>query len=92
MVTRRRGAFRRGTLLDSRTSLPQQVTSKRQPAMFSSTNVLREPVSKRDLTTREKILLLEGSKLHGSVFPPWKAAPEPAEFELPTGEAQYMYV
>ena len=41
---------------------------------------LREPVSKRELTTREKILVLEGSRLQGSIFPPWSTSPAPSEF------------
>ena len=60
--------------------------------MSSRAKALKEPFSKRELNTREKIILLEGSKLHGSVFLPWTTAPEPAEFELLTGEAQYVYV
>lgn len=60
--------------------------------MSGKRKALKEPVSHRELTTREKIILLEGSKLHGWVFPPWKAAPEPAEFHLPVGEPRYMYV
>lgn len=59
--------------------------------MSSRSRKLTEPTSKRDLTTREKIILLEGSKLHDLVFPPWKAAPEPSEFDLPVGEAPYVY-
>ena len=32
------------------------------------------------LTKREQIILLQGSKLHGCVFPPWKDDPTPKEF------------
>ena len=60
--------------------------------MSSKRKTLEEPVPNRVLTTREQIILLEGSKLHGLLFPPWKVAPEPAEFELPVGGAQYVYV
>jgi len=52
---------------------------------------LKLPVPSRQLTTREHIILLKGSKLHGSVFPPWKADPEPCEFDLLGGNSQYMY-
>lgn len=53
---------------------------------------LEEPTPKRDLTTREKIVLLEGSKLHGQIFPPWTTSPNQSEF-LPKGsEARYKYV
>ncbi|KAL6715719.1 cysteine protease [Lecanora helva] len=40
---------------------------------------------KRGLTTREKIILMEGSKLNGNVFPPW-TNPSPSEFEMPRYE------
>ncbi len=36
----------------------------------------------RDLTTREKIILMESSKLHGHIFPPW-TSPKPSEFDPP---------
>ncbi|KAI5305784.1 hypothetical protein KEM56_003339, partial [Ascosphaera pollenicola] len=36
---------------------------------------------KRQLSKREQIILLEGSKLHGSVFPPWSTQPAAKEFE-----------
>ena len=35
----------------------------------------------RKLTTREEIILLEGAKLNGFVFPPWVAPPAVDEFE-----------
>ena len=40
------------------------------------------PVPKRDLTTREKIILMEGSKLNGYIFPPW-TPPKPSDFDGP---------
>ena len=49
-----------------------------------------EPLSKRSLTTREKIILVEGSKLNGFKFPIWDQAPTPAEFELKDGEEQFV--
>ena len=49
--------------------------------------VLQEPVSKRELTTREKILVLEGSRLRGSIFPPWVTSPSESEF---VGSAIYQ--
>lgn len=51
---------------------------------------LREPLSTRTLSTREQIIILEASKLHGCRFPPWVASPEASEFEL--GEAQSLFV
>ena len=44
---------------------------------------LQPPASKRKLTTREEIIVLEGAKLNGFIFPPWDRAPGPAEFEQP---------
>ncbi|EEA21536.1 cysteine protease [Talaromyces marneffei ATCC 18224] len=51
--------------------------------------MLKEPVSKRKLSTREEIILLESSKLNGFLFPPWKNDPNPREFELLGGEGQF---
>ncbi|RAK91706.1 calpain-like protease PalBory [Aspergillus costaricaensis CBS 115574] len=41
----------------------------------------RFPKSTRKLTTREEIVLLESAKLNGFIFPPWKNAPGPEDFE-----------
>ena len=49
-----------------------------------------QPVSKRLLTTREKIILVEGSKLNGFKFPIWEKAPDPAHFELQEGQEQFV--
>lgn len=51
-----------------------------------------EPLSTRELSTREQIILLEGAKLNGFVFPPWGAAPVPQEFELIDGDKTFLYV
>jgi calpain-7 len=48
------------------------------------TNV--QPVSKRKLTTRENIILLEGSKLNGFIFKQWEKPPLNEEFEFQNGE------
>ena len=53
---------------------------------------LEAPVPQRSLSTREKIILLEGSKLNGLVFPPWETSPDPTEFDLKPGEALFEYV
>ncbi|KAL4866818.1 hypothetical protein BDV12DRAFT_129786 [Aspergillus spectabilis] len=39
------------------------------------------PASTRTLTTREEIIILEGAKLNGFIFPPWKSDPSLEEFE-----------
>lgn len=53
---------------------------------------LREPVSTRNLSNREQIILLEDSKLNGYVFPPWSAVPDAGEFELEEDGDQFTYV
>lgn len=50
---------------------------------------LKEPVSKRKLSTREEIILLDSAKLNGFLFPPWKNDPNPQEFELIGNERQF---
>lgn len=52
---------------------------------------LKAPKSERKLTTREEVILLEGSKLHGFIFPPWKAEPDPSVFNS-DGESLFVYV
>lgn len=47
---------------------------------------LRPPVPTRKLTTREEIILLEGAKLNGFIFPPWVNAPKPEYFQREGGE------
>lgn len=53
---------------------------------------LKEPLSDRTLTTREQIILLEASRLHGCRFPPWKGVPDAKEFELGMEQLIFMYV
>ena len=43
--------------------------------------LLEAPVSGRVVTRTEEIILLEGSKLHGFKFPPWKSDPDDSLFE-----------
>ncbi|KAL8913995.1 MAG: hypothetical protein Q9171_001246 [Xanthocarpia ochracea] len=50
---------------------------------------LKEPLPSRSLSTREKIILLESSRLNGYRFPPWQNSPDTAEFEL--GEDQSLF-
>ncbi|KAJ0421861.1 hypothetical protein BJY00DRAFT_281217 [Aspergillus carlsbadensis] len=44
-------------------------------------SVSRPLASARKLTTREEIIILEGAKLNGFIFPPWKTDPAVGEFE-----------
>jgi calpain-7 len=41
---------------------------------------LKLPRIVRQLPTSEKNILLRGSKLHGSIFPPWESDPDPDDF------------
>ncbi|CAK7225337.1 cysteine protease [Sporothrix curviconia] len=55
------------------------IAAKASPSPAQDRNV---PVSTRELPKREQIILLKASKLHGSVFPPWDAAPGEDAFKL----------
>lgn len=57
-------------------------TTTKGPAAASRTLPVSLPVpeSSRPLTTAEKTIVLKASRLHGSVFPPWEAAPAPESF------------
>lgn len=72
-----------GLQFTDKSSAPSALTTKLR---------LKAPHSSRQLTTREQIILLEGSKLHGTVFPPWKSPPEPSEFEILEGQPKHVYV
>lgn len=50
------------------------------PPLQSSGTTLRAPASERTISRAEEIILLEGSKLHGSIFPPWASEPDEAVF------------
>jgi calpain-7 len=47
------------------------------------------PVSQRAITRAEEIILLEGSKLHGFIFPRWTSDPEDSIFEEITNGSLY---
>lgn len=55
-------------------------------AVITPGEISRVPQSRRLLTTREEVILLEGSKLHGLIFPPWGSEPDEQEFAAPKGE------
>lgn len=65
-------------------------TDSSAPAPSGKMSRLQEPKSKRQLTRGEQIILLKGSKLNKSIFPPWKSPLNVSEFELLPGQAQYM--
>ena len=60
------------------------------PPLSAKVSRLQEPRSKRQLTTQERIILLEGSKLNGFKFPPWASPLDDSEFELLPGQARYL--
>lgn len=49
---------------------------------------LKAPVSERTLSKHEEIILLEGSRLHGFIFPRWTSEPDDTIFEA----SLYTYV
>ena len=51
---------------------------------------LSASVSTRAISKREQIILWQGSKLHGSSFPPWEKAPSTEEFEVRDGQTSFM--
>lgn len=53
--------------------------------------VVPTPRVKQALSTKEKVILLESSRVNSFVFPPWESKPEALEFELKEGEGKYMY-
>lgn len=48
------------------------------------------PTSIRALSTREKIILLEGGKLNGFVFRAWEGPPNPDEFDFKDGDELFL--
>lgn len=58
----------------------------------SKVRLLNEPVSTRELSRREQIILLKAGFLNGVKFPPWTGEPSPSEFELKDGEDLFVYV
>ena len=55
----------------------------------SKANPLKAPSSERAVTKAEQIILLEGSKLHGFIFPPWEDDPDESNFN---SDKLYTYV
>lgn len=58
-------------------------------AVVNGQQDLKPPSSTRKLTTRENIIILEGSKLHGMIFKPWTKPPSPDEFVLKNGDEPF---
>ncbi|KAI1618007.1 calpain-7 [Exophiala viscosa] len=70
--------------LKARQDAPTRHLADRQQS-----DVLSAPISTRKLTTRETIIILEGSKLNGFVFKPWTSAPSTDEFVLQPGQQPF---
>jgi hypothetical protein len=51
--------------------------------------ILTAPRSERQISKREEIILLEGSKLHGFIFPPWTTEPDDSVFDLMVNGSEY---
>lgn len=56
-----------------------------------SIRTLTAPLSDRTLPTREQVILLESSKLHGFIFSPWTAEPEEELFQPMEGNESFLY-
>ena len=69
-------------------------SAQSKPSVVSSDpKVSQKPwkhIARRALTTREKIILLEGSKLNGFTFPPWTGPPEEEEFQSSDGQERFV--
>ena len=64
--------------------LPRETISETKLDQIQGQKIkeLKQPVSTRALSTREQIIILQGSKLNGCVFPPWKCPPGTSDFDL----------
>lgn len=51
---------------------------------------LRVPKSERAISKREEIILLEGSRLHGFLFPPWTTDPDDSVFDAMINGDEYF--
>lgn len=77
----------------SGTSTPAKASGSPAPSHSQSLPGRSTPLSSRELPKREQIILLRASKLHGSVFPPWDAAPADDVFKLASSaNVFYEYV
>jgi hypothetical protein len=71
--------------LESWDALPKQ---KIQAGMRHDINA---PFSNRALSTREQVILLESSKLHGFLFSPWTSEPEEELFQDTGCNGLFLY-
>ncbi len=77
-------------LLGQAEKLKQRQDGSSKPvSMVLQKEKLRVPLSSRKLSTRENIIILEGSKLNGFIFKPWTSAPSADEFSLQNGQEPF---
>ena len=69
---------------------PSERETRSIKGSMKKANELKSPISQRTLTTQEKIILLQASKLHGSCFPPWTSSPVSLDFEQVSGQPLFM--
>jgi calpain-7 len=63
----------------------------KQKSQAGARHDLNAPFSDRALPTREQVILLESSKLHGFVFPPWTSEPEEELFQATGCSGSFLY-
>jgi hypothetical protein len=54
--------------------------------------LLKEPVNSRQISTKEKIIVIKAGFLNGVKFPEWNGEPSSQDFELADGEDLFLYV
>ena len=73
-------------LLSRAEQLKQEQDGSSASSKPGESSSIEYPASTRTSTTREKIVLLEGSKLNGAIFKPWDKPPPEDEFQLKDGQ------
>ncbi|KAI9777932.1 MAG: cysteine protease [Geoglossum umbratile] len=64
---------------------------RRAESLKKAAQAMKVPISIRTFTTKEQLILLEGSKLNGFIFRRWELDPDPGDFHLRDGEDLFMY-
>ncbi len=64
---------------------------QKQKSQTRTSHELNAPLSHRVLTTREQVILLESSKLHGFVFSPWTSEPDEELFQAIGCNGYFLY-
>ena len=69
-------------------SRAEEIKKAREWAPVKKDLTLKAPISERAISRKEELILLEGSKLHGFIFPPWTSDPDDSVFEEVSNSAQ----